>query len=70
MHWIFELIYKHGDVERHPGPSAQLKKEETKREDRQREETATITGKRGEIYSEKMARKVEAHDVQAGKIHS
>jgi len=39
MHWVFELIYKHGDVERHPGPSAQSKKEETKKEMKQTNKT-------------------------------
>ena len=45
MYWLFELIYKHGDIERHPGPSVQTKPGQTKREDRQRGETATRTGK-------------------------
>jgi len=45
MYWLFELIYKHGDIERHPGPSVQPNPGQTKREDPQREETATRTGK-------------------------
>ena len=57
MYWLFELIYKHGDIERHPGPSVQPKPEQTKREDRQREETATRTGKREKSIVKKWQKK-------------
>jgi len=57
MYWLFELIYKHGDIERHPGPSVQPEPEQTKREDRQREETATKTGKGEKFTVEKWQEK-------------
>ena len=39
MYWLFELIYKHGDIERHPGPSIYLWERVEKRGKKKRNET-------------------------------